>query len=356
MFLYKYKMLSITVLIAVFITAVYLIGSFVVFLYSPASFSRQELIVEIPEGSNFRKVTKLLYEDGLVRNEIKFRVLGRIMRADSKIKAGELRFTKNMNAMQVLDTLINGVPVAYSFTVPEGFNMYQIADMLTSNKIIKRPKDFLDAAHDKVLLIELGIKANSAEGYLFPDTYSVNRVKDAKMLVRMMHKKFSETFTKELSKRAHEIGLSDKEAITLASIIEKETGAKDERKLVSSVFHNRLNKGMPLQSDPTTIYGIWDRYTGSLNRDDLQQYTPYNTYKIHGLPPGPIANPGKDSIIAALYPEKTPYLFFVSRNDGTHSFSENYGDHKKAVNKLQKDPLAREGKSWRDLNKKGHSD
>ena len=355
MFFYRHKMLIITLVIAAFITATYLTVSFVIFLYSPASFSRQELIVDIPEGASFRKVTKLLYDNGLVRSEQKFRILGRIMKADSKIKAGELRFYKNMNSLQVLDTLIHGVPVGYTFTVPEGFNMYQIADMLAFKKIIKDPKDFLNAARDKVLLIELGIKNNSAEGYLFPETYTVNKVRDVRTLIRMMNKKFNETFTKDLSKRANEIGLSDKEAITLASIIEKETGAKEERTLVSSVFHNRLKKGMPLQSDPTTIYGMWDRYTGNISKDDLQQYTPYNTYKIHGLPPGPIANPGKDSIIAALYPEKTPYLYFVSRNDGTHSFSDNYSDHRKAVNKLQKDPKAREGRSWRDLNKKGRS-
>jgi UPF0755 protein len=348
-------MLIITLLITAFVAATYLAVSFVIFLYSPASFSRQELIVDIPEGANFRKVTKLLYDDGLIKNERKFRILGRIMKADSKIKAGELRFYKNMNSMQVLDTLIHGIPVGYTFTVPEGFNMYQIADMLASKKIIKDPKDFLTAARDKVLLIQLGIKGNSAEGYLFPNTYTVNKVRDVRTLVKLMNKDFNEVFTKDLSKRAHEIGLSDREAITLASIIEKETGAKEERKLVSSVFHNRLKKGMPLQSDPTTIYGMWDRYTGKITKEDLQQYTPYNTYKIHGLPPGPIANPGRDSIIAALYPEQTPYLYFVSRNDGTHTFSENYGDHRKAVNKLQKDPKAREGKSWRDLNKKGHS-
>ena len=187
---------------------------------------------------------------------------------------------------------------------------------------------------------------------MFPDTYIVNKVRDVKMLVKVMNKKFNETFTPDLVKRAKDMGFSQKEIITLASIIEKETGAKEERKIVSSVFHNRLNKRMPLQSDPTTIYGIWDRYTGNITKDDLRQYTPYNTYKIFGLPPGPICNPGKDSIIAALYPDSTTYLYFVSSNDGTHTFSEDYGAHKKAVNKLQKDESARAGKSWRNLSKR----
>ena len=348
----RHKMLLITLFIAAFITATYLTVTFVIFLYSPASFSRQELVVEIPNGATFRSVAKLLSDKELIKDKKKFVILGRIMGAGSKIKAGELRFYKNMNPMQVLDNLINGVPVTYGFTVPEGYNIYQIADVLVEKKLIKTPKEFISAAHDKVLLIELGIKANSAEGFLFPDTYSVNKVKDAKTLVRVMNKKFKEIFTKDLSKKAHEMGFSDKEIITLASVIEKETGATEERKIVSSVFHNRLKKGMPLQSDPTTIYGIWTTYKGNLTKEDLQRYTPYNTYKIYGLPAGPIANPGKDSIMAALYPDKTPYLFFVSKNDGTHTFSETYGDHRKAVGKFQKDSSAREGKSWRDLNKK----
>lgn len=352
MFITRHKILLVTLLLAFFIIATYLVANFVIFLYSPASFNNQELIVEIPEGSNFRTVTRLLYDDGLVKDQKKFRILGRIMRADSKIKAGELRFYKNMTPMQVLDNLINGKPVTYSFTVPEGFNLYQIADLLVEKRIIKNAKDFVAASSDKVLLIELGIKAKNAEGYLFPDTYTVNRVKDVRSLVRIMNKKFNETFTPELAKRAKEIGFSEKEVITLASVIEKETGAKEERKTVSSVFHNRLKKGMPLQSDPTTIYGIWDRYKGNLTKDDLRQYTPYNTYKVFGLPAGPICNPGKDSIVAALYPDNTPYLFFVSKNDGTHTFSEDYGTHRSAVNKLQKDDSARQGKSWRDLNKR----
>ncbi len=352
MFITRHKILLVTLLLAFFILATYLVANFVVFLYSPASFNNQELVIEIPEGSNFRTVTRLLHDDGLVKDQKKFRILGRIMRADSKIKAGELRFYKNMTPMQVLDNLINGKPVTYSFTVPEGFNLYQTADLLVEKKIIKNAKDFVTASSDKVLLIELGIKAKNAEGYLFPDTYTVNRIKDVKLLVRIMNKKFNETFTTELAKRAKDIGLSEQEVVTLASVIEKETGANEERKIVSSVFHNRLKKGMPLQSDPTTIYGIWDHYKGNLTKDDLRQYTPYNTYKVFGLPAGPICNPGKDSIVAALYPDNTPYLFFVSKNDGTHTFSEDYGAHRSAVNKLQKDDSARKGKSWRDLNKR----
>ncbi|MCX6112619.1 MAG: endolytic transglycosylase MltG, partial [Proteobacteria bacterium] len=253
--------------------------------------------------------------------EKKFLLLARLRHAGSKIKSGELRFYKNMNPLEVLDNLLNGIPVLYSFTVPEGFNMYQIAQILEEKGIIKHASDFITASKDKKIVKELGIKADSVEGYLFPDTYTVEKVRDVKTLIKLMYKKYKQIFTPQMIERAHELGLTEYEIITLASIIEKETGAVDERRKIASVFYNRIKKGMRLQSDPTTIYGLWDTYRGNLTKDDLQKYTPYNTYKIFGLPPGPIASPGKESIMAALYPEKTNYLFFVSKNDGTHTFT-----------------------------------
>ncbi|MFH1223845.1 MAG: endolytic transglycosylase MltG [Pseudomonadota bacterium] len=352
MFRYKYRGIIAVSAFLVFVVAFYWSASFFIFLYSPASHDKQELILEIPDGASFRAATKLLNENNLLKDEKKFIILGKLRRAGTKIHAGELLFKKDMTPLQLLDTLMYGKPVLYTFVVPEGYNMYQIADILESKKIIKRAKDFVKAAKDRTLLIELGIRGDSAEGYLFPDTYSVQRVKDTKDLARVMNKRFKEVFTKEMVDRAYNFRMSGHELITMASIIEKETGAPEERKLISSVFYNRIKKGMPLQSDPTTIYGMWEKYKGALNKDDLKQYTPYNTYKIHGLPPGPICNPGKDAIMAALYPENTNYLYFVSKNDGTHIFSESYKDHQNAVNRFQKRAEERDGKSWRDLKKK----
>ena len=145
--------------------------------------------------------------------------------------------------------------------------------------------------------------------------------------------------------------MSRHQVVTLASIVEKETGATSERPLISSIFHNRLRKHMRLQSDPTTIYGMWDRYAGKIHKSDLSTFSVYNTYTIPALPVGPIANPGKEAIHAALYPAQSDYLFFVSHNDGTHEFTRSYGEHTRAVGKFQLDPKAREGKSWRDLKK-----
>ena len=144
--------------------------------------------------------------------------------------------------------------------------------------------------------------------------------------------------------------MNRKQVVTLASMIEKETGATQERVIISSVFHNRLNKKMRLQSDPTTIYGIWERYSGNLHKSDLLSPTEFNTYTVPALPAGPISNPHPESIRAALYPAETDYIFFVSKNDGTHVFSHTYAEHNQWVKKLQLDPSAREGKSWRDLN------
>ena len=352
MFTYKYKNMMIAIVVLGFLVVSYLAVSFTLFLYSPASLNKDEVIIDIPSGTTFRAVTHMLFDAKLLKSEKKFLILARLRHAGSKIKSGELRFYKNMNPLEVLDNLINGIPVLYSFTVPEGFNSYQIAQMLEEKAIIKHASDFLTASKDKNLIKELGVKSDSMEGYLFPDTYTVEKVRDVKTLIRLMYKKYRQTVTPQLVEKAHELGFTEHEIITLASIIEKETGAVDERKKVASVFYNRIKKGMRLQSDPTTIYGMWDIYRGNLSKDDLQRYTAYNTYKIFGLPPGPIASPGKDSIMAALYPEKTNYLFFVSRNDGTHTFTEDYGNHQRAVNKFQKDPSARKGKSWRDLKKK----
>lgn len=336
--------------------AIYYFTSFIVFVYSPASASRDYLVVDIPQGASFRKITSLLHANKLIKDKTRFLVLGRLRGAGSKIQAGELEFRRNMTPVQVLDKLMYGVPVSYAFVVPEGANIYQIGDILKQMDLIKDPSEFVAAAKNRVIIDELGVKAKSMEGYLFPDTYNIKKIKDVKDIVRMMYKKYQEVFTPDLQKRAHYMGLSEHEVVTLASIIEKETGAPEERPLISSVFHNRLKKGMPLQSDPTTIYGLWQTYDGNLTREKLQQYTPYNTYKIHGLPVGPIANPGKDAIVAALYPQKSDYIFFVSKNDGTHTFTVEYKDHLKAVNKFQMDPKQRTGKSWRDLNKRRSSE
>jgi UPF0755 protein len=344
------------ILVLSFILSLLILGyfflSFLVFVYSPASNNNDEVIIDIQRGQTLKSTISVLYDEELIKDKKKFLILSKIRRAGTRIKSGELKFYKNMTPLGVLDTLINGKPVSYSFTIPEGYNIYQIADILVDKKIIKNSSEFIEAAKNKNLISELGLNVDSMEGYLFPETYTVEKVRDPKSLIKMMYAHYKRIMEPKLIKKAHEIGFTEHELLTLASIIEKETGYGPEREIISSVFHNRLKKGMRLQSDPTTIYGLWENFDGNLTRSCLQTYTPYNTYKIFGLPKGPIASPGRESILAVLYPAKTNYLFFVSRNDGTHVFSEDYKAHKRAVEKFQKNPGARKGKSWRDIHSK----
>jgi UPF0755 protein len=173
-------------------------------------------------------------------------------------------------------------------------------------------------------------------------------------MARQMVKHFFDFWGKEQEQRARELNLSVHAIITLASIIEKETGAAEERAMISSVFHNRLKKRMKLQSDPTTIYGMWERFKGKIHKQDLFEKNSYNTYAVAALPEGPIGNPGKEAIQAALYPADTPFYYFVSHNDGTHEFSRTVEEHNQAVLKYQLDKKMREGKSWRDHLKKSN--
>jgi UPF0755 protein len=226
-------------------------------------------------------------------------------------------------------------------------------------------KKFLAEVESAELIRELALPtlpANSPlplslEGYLYPDTYLLTRLMSEKEIVKAMVKRFKQAYAELETEVAAKIldlpaPLSPHEIIILASMVEKETGAGKERPLIASVFFNRLKKGMRLQSDPTTIYGIWNRdkaFDGNIRRADLKAETPYNTYTVSRLPVGPIANPGKNAIQAVLRPASSDFLYFVSRNDGTHEFTTNYRDHQRAVDLLQKNPARRDGKSWRDL-------
>ena len=191
----------------------------------------------------------------------------------------------------------------------------------------------------------------SLEGYLFPDTYHFVKRASTREIIWAMYDNFKRNFNGSIAEEARRQGFTRHQFVTLASIVEKETGSPSDRALISSVFRNRLAKKMRLESDPTTIYGMWERYTGNIRRSDLREMTPYNTYMVSGLPLGPIANPGRAAFKATLHPAQTRYLFFVSRNDGTTHFSETFREHGKAVQQYQKTPRERAGKSWRDLHK-----
>lgn len=324
------------------------------FLNSPPSSEAQDAVYELNPGKGFNSIAKELEQRGLVKNAFFFSLYARFVGERSKIKVGEYLLRTNMLPAEVLAVITSGKSIGRSFTVSEGLNIYEIADLYEKQGFGKAA-DFMSQVRDPELIKGLlGEPHSSLEGYLFPETYELTKYTDTKTLISNMVKRFFLVYTEVLSQALVQ-GRNRHQVVTLASIIEKETGAPSERPLISSVFHNRLLKKMRLQTDPTVIYGKAEQ-TGrmeiSITRADLNTPTPYNTYAIEGLPPGPIANPGKEALLAALKPQASDYLFFVSQNDGTHVFSADYKAHQKAVEKFQLDPKARKGKSWRDLNKK----
>jgi UPF0755 protein len=257
-----------------------------------------------------------------------------------------------MTPLQIFSTLTSGVSVAHPVTIREGENMYEIATDL-EHKGLAVKEDFLALCRNRNFIRTLGVgDIASLEGYLYPDTYHFNKTLTAQEMVVQMVKHANRIWTQKDELAAKALGMTRHQIVTLASIIEKETGAPQERPMISSVFHNRLKKRMRLQSDPTTIYGMWDHYSGNIHKSDLLAANPFNTYYVSGLPQGPISNPGRASIDAALNPVKSDYLFFVSHNDGTHEFTRSLQDHLRAVRKFQVNPKAREGRSWRELHSK----
>jgi UPF0755 protein len=289
----------------------------------------EKKIIAIEKGQNFKQTTLLLQSQQLIAHPLKFRLLARLGGKDKQIQAGEYLLSADMSPGDILETLVNGKVRLYKFTVPEGSTLKQIAGIVESAGLVSRA-EFLDTAADAKFLRENGIEAGSFEGYLFPETYFFPKNTTAREVIAVMVDRLRSVFTETWKKRADDIGLSVHQVLTLASIIEKETGAPSERSIISSVFHNRLRRGMRLETDPTVIYGI-DDFNGNLTRKHLTTPTPYNTYLISGLPPGPIASPGRAAIEAALYPADTPYLYFVSKKDGTHQFSTSLVDHNRAI-------------------------
>ena len=290
-------------------------------------------VFTIRRGQDFATTTRLLSESGLINDPFKYRILARLKGYDKRVQAGEYVLSANMSPIQILEKLVAGKVRLHRITIPEGHNLKQIADLVEASGFVSRGI-FYTAATNAELVNRMGINAGTFEGYLFPDTYHFPRAASAEEIITTMVERLRQIFLPDWKSQAEKIGFTIHQTLTLASIIEKETGAAFERPLISSVFHNRLKKGMRLETDPTVIYGLKD-FDGNLTRKHLRTRTPYNTYKIKGLPPGPIASPGAESIKAALFPADTNYLFFVSKKDTTHHFSATFAEHNRAVRKYQ---------------------
>ena len=295
-----------------------------------------EQFVEVPQGSGSAGIAKRLADAGVVRDVNSFRIALWLTGAARRLQAGEYRFDRPLSARQVADKIARGDVFVRPITFPEGLTMRQMAALYES-KGFGPAKELLDAVRSAALVRAIDPDARDLEGYLFPDTYKLPRHATAGQLVARMVAGFMKALTPDLIERAQARGLTIRPLVPLASIVEKETGNPDERPRVAAVYANRLKIGMGLQCDPTVIYALEraGRYDGNLTREDLQFDSPYNTYRYAGLPPGPIASPGRASLLAAAAPADVAYLYFVSKNDGSHAFAATLDEHNRNVQQYQ---------------------
>jgi UPF0755 protein len=286
------------------------------------------VLVELPRGTSTSRMASILSEHGVIARPWLF-LAARMVRRGARLQAGEYLFSKAASPLDVFGRIERGDIYYMELLVPEGFNMFDVADAVGKLGVVSAAA-FLEAARDPSLIRDLDPNAETLEGYLFPNTYRVYRRTTAREICRMMTNEFRARWG-TLAGNASSVH----DAVTLASLVEREARLPEERPRVSSVFHNRLRIGMRLQCDPTTIYAalLENRYRGVIHQSDLDDKSPYNTYQHTGLPPGPIANPGLSSLRAALEPAETPYLYFVAKADGSggHTFSGSLQEHDAAV-------------------------
>jgi UPF0755 protein len=295
-----------------------------------------EVFVTIPRGARVVDIRRGLVEGGVVEGDLTMRAALLWSRKSNSLKAGEYRFDRPISALEVIDRLARGDVYTRRITFPEGLTMRDMAQLFAMHDL-GSADDFLRAARDPAPIRDLDPAAPDLEGYLFPETYAVSRGMSAADLVAAMVARFRENFPEASHQRAQQAGYSVRQIVTLASLVEKETARAEERPIVAAVYRNRLKIGMGMQADPTVIYALQKagRYDGNIHKGDLEFNSPYNTYRYRGLPPGPIAAPGRASLDAALAPADVPFLYFVSRNDGSHVFAQTLAEHNRNVQQFQ---------------------
>lgn len=300
------------------------------------AFEGDEQFVDIPAGASAPEIGRRLIDAGIIRDELTFRLA--LWRAGEAhlLRAGEYRFDRPMTPLEVVDKIHRGDVHQYRVTFPEGLIIPEMAALFEARGL-GTAESFAEAAADPSPVSAFDDRAQDLEGYLFPETYSLPRDVPASRLVRLMVDRFEDAFPHELREAVAARGLTVREAVTLASLVEKETAKPEERPIVAGVYVNRLRIGMGLQCDPTVIYALQRAglYDGNLTREDLAFDSPYNTYRYAGLPPGPIAAPGRGALEAAVRPADVEYLYFVSRNDGSHVFAETLAQHNANVHEYQ---------------------
>ena len=299
-------------------------------------YEEAEKFVEIPPGSGAADIRRRLIDAGVVRDDFTLRAALRWTGSSRGLQAGEYRFDRPMTAVEVVDKLSRGEVYGHRITFPEGLTVAEMAKIFESREF-GTAREFVQAAGNAALVRELDPAASDLEGYLYPETYALPRKTPASRLVAMMVDRFKAAYTEDLRRQAEEQQLTTRQVVTLASLIEKETAKEEERALVAAVYRNRMRIGMGMQADPTVVYALQKagRYDGNIRREDLAFDSPYNTYRYPGLPPGPIAAPSAASLKAALNPSDAKYLYFVSRNDGSHVFAETLDEHNANVQEYQ---------------------
>ena len=321
-------------LLFILLSALLALGFALAALYVPPLKKAQKIEIKVERGEPFSSVVNKLKEKGALPNDKLFSLWARLWKLDKKIHWGFYRFDLPLAPAAIIDQMVLGKGLFYRVTIPEGLTLREVTDLLWASGIGDRERLRAEAANPG-LLWQLGFEETGIEGYLFPDTYYFPPSATEREVLTAMVEQFRTVFEPMVRQKAPD--LTPHEIVILASIIEKETGDEIERPLVSAVFHNRLKMKMPLQSDPTVIYGVQPP-ANNITRKDLKSRSPYNTYRVKGLPPGPICNPGLSSLRAALFPADVPYFYFVSKNDGSHLFSVDLADHNRAVKVYQAGP------------------
>jgi UPF0755 protein len=296
-------------------------------------YTEPEVFVDIPSGSGPGRIGERLAAAGVVRDAVTFRAALVVSGRARALKAGEYRFDRPMHALDVIDKIARGDVYTRLLTFREGLTILDMAQVF-EEKGFGKAAEFREAAANPKLIADLDASARDLEGYLFPETYSLPRDTPASEVVAQMVKGFRNAMTEDMIASAKASGLSVRQFVALASLVEKETGTPEERPMVAAVYRNRLRIGMPMQADPTVIYALQKagKYNGNLTREHLRELdSPYNTYKYPGLPPGPIASPGKASLDAVAKPADVDYLYFVSKNDGSHVFASTLAEHNRNV-------------------------
>jgi UPF0755 protein len=295
--------------------------------------SQPAKLIIIEPGSSLKKIALNLQSQKLINSSQRFIILNRILQSSNLLKAGEYRIKAAASPLQLITTLKQGRVYQRQISIPEGFTLRQIGARLQAHDLCQKD-EFKELTTSPTNLKGWQIPGSNPEGYLFPSTYNYSRQTSCRQIVEQMLNTGQKQLQKLTAKNSDET-LNRHQILTLASIIQKEAGSNDEMPIIASVFHNRLQLKMRLASDPTTIYALGENFDGNLRRRDLRNPSPYNTYRHRGLPPGPICSPGNEAISAAINPDQTDYLYFVSRNNGQHQFSRTLKEHNRAVRKYQ---------------------